>query len=71
MWAGAERNLLREAPQGHRRKPSATLEGGHARDTRFGSLEVLSRPPPLFSHPSTLEERPRFQKKYRSSCSAF
>lgn len=27
MWAGAERNLLREAPQGHRRKPSATLRG--------------------------------------------
>jgi len=55
MWAGAERNLLREAPQGHRRKPSATLRGsvrarapgGH--DTRFGSLEVLSRPPRCFS----------------------
>ena len=27
MWAGAGRNLLREPPQGHRRKLSATLRG--------------------------------------------
>ena len=75
MWARAGRDLLREPPQGHRRKLSATLRGSVRRarseETRRSDDDPVWQPKKFGPrvrgfHPSTLEETSFSKKKYRS-----
>ena len=73
MWAGAGRDLLRAAPQGHRRKLSATPRGfrearcerlerrGKATTTAFGSQPHEEVSLGFLGFHPTLEQT-RFQK---------